>query len=80
MMQTKWESLIEQVLNVGSGFLISLMVWTFFIVPIWELPVNAGENIVITGIFTVVSVLRGYVWRRLFNHYGHVKLRREYVR
>ena len=67
-MQTKVSSLIEQILNVGSGFFISLLVWTYFVVPVWHLEVNMNENLQITALFTTVSVLRGYVWRRWFNH------------
>jgi hypothetical protein len=67
MNQTRLESFIEQCLNVASGFIISLMVWTFFIVPVWHLDVNMHQNLVITMIFTVVSIVRGYFWRRFFN-------------
>jgi hypothetical protein len=30
MKQSKKESLVEQVLNVGSGWVVSLLVWAFF--------------------------------------------------
>lgn len=67
MTQTRLQSLLEQLLNVGSGFLLSLVFWTFVVVPVWKLPVNTAENLQITAAFTVLSVVRGYVWRRLFN-------------
>jgi hypothetical protein len=66
--QTKKESFIESALNIGSGFLVSLAVWTFVVVPLWALPVTMGENLQITMLFTVVSVVRSYVWRRIFNN------------
>ena len=66
-MQTKVGSLIESCLNVGSGFILALLLWKLVIVPWWEFDVSMNDNIAITGIFTVVSVLRGYVWRRVFN-------------
>jgi hypothetical protein len=66
-MQSRLSSLIEQILNVGSGFLISLIVWMYVIVPIWDFEVTLTENLAITIIFTVVSVIRGYAWRRIFN-------------
>lgn len=68
-MQSKTASLIEQILNVGSGFIISLIVWVYVIVPIWNFDVTMIENLAITIIFTIVSVVRGYAWRRLFNYY-----------
>lgn len=71
MSQSRRHSLLEQLLNVGSGFLISLAVWTWIIVPVWHLPVHPAENLQITAVFTVMSIARGYVWRRLFNHLNH---------
>ena len=77
MKQTKLVSIIEVSLNVASGFVLALIVWIFFI-PIWY-PRMAGpviESLWITATFTVVSVLRGYFWRRLFNNGVHVTLSR----
>ena len=68
MGQTKLESAIEQMLNIGSGFFISLLVMQFIITPIFGLQVTVNDNLVITGIFTVTSFIRSYTWRRLFNH------------
>lgn len=68
MGQTRRGSLIEACLNTASGFLVSLLVWTFIVVPVWNLPVTQSENLAITALFTAVSVARSYVWRRIFNH------------
>jgi hypothetical protein len=68
--QSKLSSLIEQLLNVGSGFVVSLLFWTYVVVPVWNLEVNTTENLQITACFTILSIVRGYVWRRLFNRYG----------
>ena len=67
MNQTKLASLIEQILNVSSGFIISLIFWVLIIVPLWDLEVTMLDNVSITVCFTVISVVRGYFWRRLFN-------------
>ncbi|AUN95438.1 DUF7220 family protein [Pseudazoarcus pumilus] len=67
-MQTRLQSFIEQCLNVGSGFIVSLAFWTWVVVPVWGLPVQMAENLQITAAFTALSVARGYVWRRVFNH------------
>jgi hypothetical protein len=53
---------------VASGFLVSQTVWCLIVVPVWNLPVNMAENLQITLLFTAVSVLRSYIWRRIFNH------------
>ena len=65
--QSKKSSLVEQLLNVGSGFIISLFVWTWLIVPVMEFEVSAQDNVLVTLIFTVISIIRGYAWRRIFN-------------
>ena len=64
--QTKLGSFVEACLNTASGFLLSLVVW-HWVAKLYGIPMPLGENLQITGIFTVVSVLRSYVWRRLFN-------------
>lgn len=66
-MQTRTRSLIEQLLNTGSGFVLSLAVWEFVVKPVWDIHTSFAENLSITILFTVVSVLRSYLWRRLFN-------------
>jgi len=61
----------------GSGFVLAMLVWTFLI-PVYY-PRMAGpvtESFWITFIFTVVSVARGYFWRRLFNNGVHATVRR----
>ena len=65
--QSRTASLLEAALNVCSGFFVSLLVWSLIVVPYWNLPVNMAENLQITLLFTVVSVIRSYVWRRIFN-------------
>jgi hypothetical protein len=70
MGQSKLISLIEQLLNVGSGFLLSLVVWQV-VGPWFGYEVTLSANLGITSIFTVVSIVRGYVWRRFFNNNLH---------
>lgn len=66
-MQSRTHSIIEQILNVGSGFIISLLVWIFIISPLWGITVTMVDNLAITLVFTCVSIIRGYCWRRIFN-------------
>lgn len=67
MSQTRMSSFVEQVVNVGSGFVLSALVWQFVVIPVWGFGTSVEENLKITMLFTVVSLARGYAWRRLFN-------------
>ena len=67
-MQSKYQSIVEQTLNMGSGFIISVLVWEFIIKNLIHGGVlTVDSSILITIIFTVVSFIRGYLWRRFFN-------------
>lgn len=66
MEQTKLESAIEQVVNVGSGMIIAFAVMELFLAPILGIGITPIQNVWVTLILTVVSVLRGYLWRRFF--------------
>ncbi len=65
-MQSRRMSLIEQFANIGSGFIISSLLWHFVIQPLWNIETSVAENLQITTLFTVVSIARGYAWMRLF--------------
>ena len=61
-MQSKKHSILEILANTASGFIVSLTITTFLI-PYMATVGAFG----VTCIFTVVSLVRSYVWRRLFN-------------
>jgi hypothetical protein len=65
-MQTQWESFMETVFNTASGFAISWLLTTW-VLPMYGFAITVGQGFQITCIFTVISVLRSYVWRRTFN-------------
>jgi len=65
-MQTKKLSLIESVINTAAGFILSLLL-QLFIYPIMNIPVTFSQNIIITIAFTILSIIRGYIIRRVFN-------------
>jgi len=67
MGQTKLQSLLESFCNTLSAFVISIMVWEFVISPIYGIEKKFIENISIVSIFTTISIIRSYCWRRLFN-------------
>lgn len=64
--QSRVDSFMEALTNTAIGFGVSLVTW---IVVAWAygIPMTWATNLSITGIFTVVSIARQYVLRRLFN-------------
>jgi hypothetical protein len=65
-MQTRLSSLIEAVINVAIGFVVSLVL-TAWLLPAYGHHVTWSENLQITGVFTVASIVRAYAVRRYFN-------------
>ena len=65
-MQSKTHSIIESTTNTAVGFIISLLV-QMVVYPVMGIKVTISENLIITVVFTIVSILRGYALRRLFN-------------
>ncbi len=65
-MQTKKQSSLEALTNTLVGFVISYAS-TFIIFPLMGFESSAGKNIVVTLFFTVISYLRSYIIRRVFN-------------
>lgn len=66
MMQSRLSSLIEAVINVLIGFIVSIGI-TAIVLPAYGHAVSWSENLQITGIFTVASIVRSYAVRRWFN-------------
>jgi hypothetical protein len=73
-MQTRLSSLIEAVINVAIGFVVSLVL-TALVLPAYGHAVTWSENLQITGIFTISSILRSYAVRRWFNARIHAAAR-----
>ncbi len=68
MSQSHKHSMFEQMFDTTTGFLISYCVWEFILKNL----INHGHlsvdnTFAITTIFTAISIVRGYFWRRLFN-------------
>ena len=64
MKQSKLESKIEVFFNYLTGFLIAWAVYEFIVIPNPWLKESA---LMVTTLFTLVSVVRSYFWRRFFN-------------
>lgn len=71
MNQSRKHSLMESTLNTASAFLISWLVLWLVVPLFWPVAVGAGQSMGITTLFTVISVVRNYFWRRYFNKKGH---------
>jgi hypothetical protein len=64
MKQSRLASFIEQCCNTASGFLLSLAAQWWFL-PRIGVAISLEQNLIFAGFMTVVSVARGYGWRRL---------------
>jgi len=71
MSQSRTSSAIEVALNYASGFLIALAVWQWVAVPLFNIGTSAVQGVGVTCLFTGVSIVRSYIWRRIFNWYQH---------
>jgi membrane protein implicated in regulation of membrane protease activity len=65
--QTKTQSLIEACLNTATGFALSVVVQVL-VFPLYGVHLSLGTNMQLVAIFTAVSILRSYWWRRFFNN------------
>ena len=66
-MQSKKHSLIESVTQTVVGLVVSFAI-QLVIYPLLQIPVTLSQNIIITSVFFVASIGRGYFIRRLFNN------------
>ena len=71
-MQTRVVSFIEAVVNIGTGFLLSMVIWQAIANPLFGYDITLVENVGLTSIFTVVSITRSYLWRRFFANGLHM--------
>jgi len=68
MAQSKKHSIIESItqtiIGLGTSILIQVALY-----PILGIPVPFTQNLIITAVFFVVSIIRGYIVRRIFNEF-----------
>lgn len=65
-MQSRWGSLTESVLNVLIGYSVAV-ISQLIIFPLFDIHVGLRQNLFIGLWFTVISIVRSYAVRRLFN-------------
>ena len=64
-MQSKRLSIIEALTNTITGLITSFLI-QLVIYPVLNIKVKISQNIIITIVFFIASVLRGYIIRRIF--------------
>lgn len=64
--QTKLESFVEACINILIGYVIAVSS-QYIIFPIYGIELPASAHMEIGLFFTVVSLIRSYLLRRLFN-------------
>jgi hypothetical protein len=65
-MQLKKHSFMESITNVIVGYGVALLS-QIIIFPIFGIKVTIRDNVLIGLFFTVVSIIRSYALRRIFN-------------
>lgn len=67
--QTKIESFVESAVNIFIGYTVAV-ISQIFIFPLFDIHVGIKTNLWIGVWFTVVSLVRSYAVRRVFNELG----------
>lgn len=66
MSQSKKASLVESVVNVVVGLVVAIAT-QMIAFPLFGIDVTIETNFWVAVIFTIVSLVRSYVLRRIFN-------------
>jgi len=59
-------SLIESFIDVGSGFILAILIQLLLIFPLFDLHPSIFDSLGIAAIFTIVSITRSWIWRLVF--------------
>jgi len=65
-MQSKRMSMVETCTNVAIGYFVALAS-QLAIFPMFGIHIPLSDNLAIGAWFTVISIVRGYIVRRVFN-------------
>lgn len=58
---------VESITNVLTGLLLSIFIIQPIVFSSFGITLSNTENILIAIIFTIVSIIRGYIWRLFFH-------------
>ena len=67
-MQSRRQSLIEAITNVAVGYALDVLT-QIVVFPWFGLNVSLNDNLAIGAIFVIISLLRSYALRRLFERW-----------
>lgn len=73
--QSKKSSLTEALINVAVGFGVS-MISNIVILGMYGYHLTVGRQFLLTTWFTIISISRSYLLRRVFNWIGRKKVER----
>lgn len=65
-MQKRWQSFLESCINVAIGYGVALLA-QLLVFPLFGIDIPMASNLAIGAIFTVISIVRSYAVRRVFN-------------
>ncbi|MBC7163823.1 MAG: hypothetical protein H5U15_02345 [Roseovarius sp.] len=68
MTQSRRMSLIEAIANVAVGYVLAVTT-QIVVFPWFGLHPSIGGNLALGGVFTAISLIRGYALRRLFERF-----------
>lgn len=64
--QSKKMSFVESLTNIFIGYCVAVLS-QLIIFPVFKIDISFNENLLIGLFFTVISLVRSYLLRRLFN-------------
>ena len=67
-MQSRRQSLIEAITNVVVGYALAVLT-QIVVFPWFGLKISLNDNLAIGAIFVIISLLRSYALRRLFERW-----------
>ena len=68
MSQSRKHSMLEASLSVTIGYTVAVLA-QMFLYPWFGFDVSLADNLILAGFFTIISLIRSYYIRRLFNHW-----------
>jgi hypothetical protein len=68
-MQSRTNSFIESATNILIGYWCAVLT-QLIVFPIMRIDVSLDKNLMIGLVFTLISLLRSYVIKRVFNRFG----------
>mgnify|MGYP001184060899 len=60
---TNIKHLIHRTLDIGSGFALSILI-QYIVFPFFDIYIDVSEMIHLALIFTVIGILRSYLWSK----------------